>query len=940
MKFFRFIFFQFGLVINITRVFAQPAYIDIKPSVNTQQFFSVVSATNSLHSGQLAVNIPLFNLQGRGINVPISINFNAEGITHYSDASNIGLGWSLLAGGVITRTIRGYADEESGNYSNHPWHYNEDYLANKLWEAQNNNEDYSYVLNGITDSEEDLFSYSFLGYTGDISVKFNADGSIVRTLLPDQSFRMEKIATGYIITTNDGTEYIFEGNESRDNNVMSWFLTEIKTLQGGKFKFTYEIDGGKSKQFGENSYFSSQRITRIDFDFGYVLFPFNTRSDLDPFGNTSSKMITGIELYDINSLLIKGYKFAQSYFTDPSVNKWLRLDDIREFDSNKRPLPPYKFEYDYKFSITPAWPPDLAVMSWAHNPAGLASMDRTFNGDLCPWMSCEMIDGICRPYAEGYDVIHDEFDGSSIDDYLSLTQIQFPSGGSEKYYYEPHDYRYLSTSRDFVQPDNYIQGKRLYKKEIIDKDNISQTVLYTYCIHDENHLPMTTTSGVLVNPSIHATTLYTVLNDINEIRPRLKAFPYRTKLPQNDRSLSPVLYSEVDEFSEGGGGRKVYYFERVAATPAVTYFCKSYSLVSLENTLYGKQMYDPNDKDLSGLSNHNYTYLAYPLGRFYIDLSLKGKVIKEVWLNSSGALVKKIDNEYTPGWPGPLRYGLIVKKFGEDSNPYYLISHPMTVVGSRQLIGRTTTNYFGENTLIENETFAFNNLNLPSSSSITSSKKEKLEITYKYANDRPTNISTSTTVLDNMIAKNMVGIPLKTEKTVDDVTKEGSITNYGVDLYPSDIKTLAGDTYEDKIIFDLYDLKGNILQYHKKSDYYVSFIWGYNQAYPVAKIEGMAYSDNLRAIKEAIMDHTFSGKSDYTSVKDDILWLKNQLATLLADNSCMVTFYTYAPFIGKTSQTDPNGKTTYYEYDNFGRLKLIRDNDGNILTTYEYNYKK
>ena len=52
----------------------------------------------------------------------------------------------------------------------------------------------------------------------------------------------------------------------------------------------------------------------------------------------------------------------------------------------------------------------------------------------------------------------------------------------------------------------------------------------------------------------------------------------------------------------------------------------------------------------------------------------------------------------------------------------------------------------------------------------------------------------------------------------------------------------------------------------------------------------------------------------------------------------MVT-YTYQPNIGITSQTDESNVTTYYEYDNFGRLKFIIDQEGNVLQTYEYHYK-
>jgi hypothetical protein len=53
----------------------------------------------------------------------------------------------------------------------------------------------------------------------------------------------------------------------------------------------------------------------------------------------------------------------------------------------------------------------------------------------------------------------------------------------------------------------------------------------------------------------------------------------------------------------------------------------------------------------------------------------------------------------------------------------------------------------------------------------------------------------------------------------------------------------------------------------------------------------------------------------------------------------MVTM-TYEPGVGKTSECDANNNVTYLEYDNLNRLRIIRDGKGNVLKTFEYNYKQ
>jgi YD repeat-containing protein len=66
--------------------------------------------------------------------------------------------------------------------------------------------------------------------------------------------------------------------------------------------------------------------------------------------------------------------------------------------------------------------------------------------------------------------------------------------------------------------------------------------------------------------------------------------------------------------------------------------------------------------------------------------------------------------------------------------------------------------------------------------------------------------------------------------------------------------------------------------------------------------------------------------------------LRDNLKTLVP--SALIQTYSYKPLTGVISITDPNGMTTRYDYDSFGRLKTIKDNDEKILKSYKYNYSK
>jgi YD repeat-containing protein len=144
----------------------------------------------------------------------------------------------------------------------------------------------------------------------------------------------------------------------------------------------------------------------------------------------------------------------------------------------------------------------------------------------------------------------------------------------------------------------------------------------------------------------------------------------------------------------------------------------------------------------------------------------------------------------------------------------------------------------------------------------------------------------------------------------------------------------GGNTYETVQEFHLYDDQGNILEISSINGVTSSFVWGYNQTYPIAKITNADYA----TVKIAL-----GGDAGITALQtQDGATLRSSLdvlrtATALA--GVQVTSYTYESLVGMTSQTDPNGRTVYYEYDAFGRLKLTRKDDQSIVQKVDYHYK-
>lgn len=145
---------------------------------------------------------------------------------------------------------------------------------------------------------------------------------------------------------------------------------------------------------------------------------------------------------------------------------------------------------------------------------------------------------------------------------------------------------------------------------------------------------------------------------------------------------------------------------------------------------------------------------------------------------------------------------------------------------------------------------------------------------------------------------------------------------------------------EKRITYDKYNKNGKLLCFSTDYQHQIVYLWGYNGEYPIAKIEGLNYEQVENALSTSFISELYS-----TTLFDE--FIQNNIRDKIYILGGLVTTYTYQPLVGMTSSTDPSGLTTYYDYDDFNRLKRTyikeKDSSGNEveknIQTYDYHYK-
>lgn len=90
-----------------------PSVQILQPSSEAQSLGDFAEIPVDLYTGRTNINIPLFTISYKDIEVPVSLSYHGGGIKVEDECGVVGLGWTLNAGGVVNRIVRGMPDELS-----------------------------------------------------------------------------------------------------------------------------------------------------------------------------------------------------------------------------------------------------------------------------------------------------------------------------------------------------------------------------------------------------------------------------------------------------------------------------------------------------------------------------------------------------------------------------------------------------------------------------------------------------------------------------------------------------------------------------------------------------------------------------------------------------------------------------------------------------------
>nr|WP_315244344.1 RHS repeat domain-containing protein [uncultured Flavobacterium sp.] len=381
-------------LLSLSIVFSQNAPKVMPPSPNASALAQYANVPTNNYTGVPNISIPLYEIKSGEIELPISLSYHASGVKVSQEASNVGLGWALNAGGVISRSVNGVDDlKPFYGYT----------IVNELPSTQSDIAiygdtwqyfyDYREIQMGLRDGKPDMFYYNFLGESGKMIFDKKQSGTNKIKGIPlkqtNTTFVYDSDKKEWEVTDGNGWKYYFNVTEvsrsysASDNNgaasylvnhqereerfsrldpnvnfdeyISAWYINKIITPKGDILNFEYDDALGR------------RSITQLNF---YEQESYYGNTLIRPFENenlwygsfSEKKYNISVGMSSASDINLKKITFKNGYidFTtsdreDLRQNnhfgtlspKSQKLNSIEVFDLNGESVKKVAFDYSY-----------------------------------------------------------------------------------------------------------------------------------------------------------------------------------------------------------------------------------------------------------------------------------------------------------------------------------------------------------------------------------------------------------------------------------------------------------------------------------------------------------------------------------------------------------------------------------------------------------------
>ncbi len=722
-------------------------------------------------------------------------------------------------------------------------------------------------------------------------------------------------------------------------NKGAWYVDKITDINNRSVKFTYkpfytfeydkidnyssvaELDNHVNEAYKSaplktfNKTTQQQFVEKISWDEGDVLFYYNfNRTD-----RPNAKALTEVIVKNKQGNIIKHYRFNYSYFTstEASCNAFnindkmncsrLKLDNIEELDTSSNPVSEYKFEYNKPNEVSPLHSYDkdfLGYYNAASNKPVIKSDGSyklgprfTFSPNNYRFSIIPFTSNILN--SNNYININGEISIDPNHNSLNglLNKITYPTGGTTDIVYENNTFNFNNIT--------ILSGGARVKSQLLDDGNGNKIIKnYEYLNEDGS------SSGYILN-----------FPKIAEI--------IKNKNNPNDTNFSFNVYSynlANIELTQGSyiGYRRIV--ERIVGNGKTEYLYNSPKEIPNEyespnNNLIAMNSFYP------GRAYTNYDNRRGTLAKTTTYDNTNTKLSEDIY-NYNNHIISSNTKNFSHSSFEVGGFGFFIP---EKENYSIKITNSINQPSSKKSIKYLSGQIFEINDEYNYKNEMHHEL---TSVKTTLPNNDVYEISYQYPYDK----NNQKLNIANISSKILQSTKKKNGKVISDTEMNYDDPN---NLLPTSITSfdLQENAFKTDMTYDLYDEKGNTLQYTVKGKP-TSIIWGYNQTKPIAKIEGVAYNQ-VSAYVSGIISASDTDNTQGTDQSEQALV---GALDLFRNNPALsgyqITTYTYNPLIGVTSITPPSGIRELYKYDLANRLESVKDVNGNLLKEFQYQYKK